>query len=358
MNNIVFFKDYYSYEKNLMNQYLRKYNDSLKQSDDSIIMKKNLGYFSELNSDGKLIRGMLVNLGYSILGEMEDYSNSLALAYEIFQTAILVHDDVIDKDCKRRGKETIHFKNYQEFSKKTDEVEAVELSNSIAICMGDYGLYLANKMISDSYSNDHNLGKVLSYFNDIVLKTIKGELLDVVLPYKSRMNEIDLDLLEDSIIDIYRLKTSYYTIIGPLSLGLLLAGGSNSQINEIEKFGEKVGIAFQIQDDILGVYSDSIGKVVGSDIKEFKQTILFSHVRGTSYYDELLKYYGKEELTNDTIHQVRRILESSGSKDYALEQMNLYYNESLELLDHISWIPKKEKNILRGFVEYLRLRNK
>ena len=108
----------------------------------------------------------------------------------------------------------------------------------------------------------------------------------------------------------------------------------------------------------MGVYSDKIGKVIGSDIKEFKQTILFAHVKGTSYYDEFLNYYGREELTNEIIDKVRSILESSGSKDYAINQMNHHYNKSLKLLEQISWIPEKEKLILTGFVEYLRQRNK
>lgn len=358
MSSIEVFNKYYISEKNRLEKCLNEYNDSLADSDSNIFMKNNLEYFADLNSCGKLIRGILINLGYSILHKNSDYSLSLALAYEIFQTAILVHDDVIDKDNIRRGKETIHYRNYREFQNKINEIEAKELSDSIALCMGDYGLFAANKVISDSYHDDPNLGRVLNYFNDIVLKTIKGELLDVILPYKSREDEISQSLLEKSILDIYELKTSYYTIIGPLSLGLILAGGKDFQIEEIERFGREVGVAFQIQDDILGVYSDKIGKVIGSDIKEFKQTILFSHVKGTSYYDDFLKYYGREDLTDEVIDKVRVILEKSGSKDYAIEQMNNHYNNSLKLLEKISWISEKEKLILTGFVEYLRQRNK
>ena len=356
--SIEVFKNYYKEIKNNLDKTIEDYNDKFIKEDNPIV-RENLEFFKNLNSDGKLVRGTLVNLGYNLLKEDKDYSNNLALAYEVFQTAILVHDDIIDKDEKRRGKETVHYKNfnkYKEYSSNLDEL--THFSNSIAICMGDYGLYSANKIIADSYKNDSKLGEVLSYFNNTVLNTIKGELLDVILPFQSKNMTLDDKVLEDSIMNIYRLKTSHYTIIGPMSVGLILAGANNNQLQDIEVFGEKIGIAFQIQDDILGIYSDEMGKVIGSDIKEFKQTILYSHARTTSYKDELLKYYGKEDLTEETINKVREILENSGSKEYATNLMNSMYDEALELLENINWINNDKKELLRGFVEYLRTRNK
>jgi geranylgeranyl diphosphate synthase type I len=231
------------------------------------------------------------------------------------------------------------------------------MSNSLALCVGDYGLYLSNQIISKAYANDKNLGIVLNNFNETVLNTIRGELLDVILPFKSKYTKISSKRLEDSIQMIDLLKTSHYTIIGPLSCGLLLAGAKEKEIEEITAFGEKVGIAFQIQDDILGIFSDEIGKVKGSDIKEFKQTILFSHMMNTPYQEEFLKYYGKD-LTEDNISRVKELLEKSGSKDYAEKTMNHYYDESLSLLEKMNWMSESKKEELRGFVNYLRTRTK
>ena len=349
------FKKYYQKEKELLSKKINNYNENLVKENNPLL-KYNLDLFSKLNTNGKLIRGVLVNLGYFLLKDNNEYSNDLALAYEVFQTAILVHDDIIDKDEKRRGVNTIHFENYNKY-KKYNELEAKHLSNSIAICMGDLGLYEANKIISTSYKDDPNLSKVLINFNDTVINTIKGEILDVVLPFESKNIGIDNDLLEKSIMDIYRLKTSHYTIIGPLSVGLLLAGSDESKLKDISSFGEKVGIAFQIQDDILGIYSDDIGKVVGSDIKEFKQTILYSHIAKTEYLNELKEYYGKDIDTN-SINKVREIFKKSGSLDYSINMMNKMYDESINELNSISWIDSDKKNILIGFVEYLRNRNK
>lgn len=352
------FKNYYKETKEKINQEIDKYNSSL-EKEQNPILKDNFSLFKNLNSEGKLVRGTLVNLGYYLLKEDKDYSLDLSLAYEVFQTGILVHDDIIDNDEKRRGKETIHYANMKKYEKYTDQFEEVKhLGDSIAICMGDYGLYEANKIIADAYCNDKNLGKIISNFDQTVLTTIRGELIDVILPFQGKNNLLDEKSIEENIMEIYRLKTAHYTIIGPMSVGILLAGGDEDKLKDIEKFGEKVGIAFQIQDDILGIYSDEMGKVKGSDIKEFKQTILYAHILKTKYKEELLKYYGKEDIKEENIKKVQELFKKSGSYDYATDLMNKMYDEAIALLNTISWISQDRKELLTGFVEYLRTRNK
>lgn len=357
MEYIEKFKIYYKETKEKINKQLDKLNKDLLNEKNELV-KENVKLLTNLNSDGKIIRGTLVNLGYYLLKDDKDYSIPLSLAYEMFQTSILVHDDIIDKDNKRRGKDTIHFSNYNRYIKYNDNKDEVKhLSNSIALCMGDYGLYLANKIILDNYTNDKNLGRVLSNYNDTVLTTIKGEIIDVILPFHGKNKLLDEKEIEENILEIYRLKTSHYTIVGPMSVGMILAGANNEKIKDIEKFGEKVGIAFQIQDDILGIYSNEMGKVKESDIREFKQTILYSHTLLTKYKDELLKYYGKEKLTEEEVKKVQEIFKESKSYDYALNKMNSMYDEALIILSNIKWIEEDKKELLRGFIEYLRNRN-
>ena len=355
-SDLELFKDYYLNIRNDLENVINTYNEEVVKNKKGYL-KDNLELFCNLNRDGKLVRGFLIALGYKIAKEENvDYSYPLALAYEIFQTSVLVHDDIIDGDNLRRGKETIHYHNY-ELNKNYNDQLAHKTGDSIAICMGDYGCYEANKQIIKNYKNDKNFAKILDYYNDIVLKTIEGELIDVELSFDGRYKLKDVDLY-NNIMDIYRLKTAYYTIIGPLNLGLMLGDISDNKLKEIESFGEKVGIAFQIQDDILGIFSD-MGKVIGSDIKEYKQTLLFSYaVEKDEYKDELLKYYGKEDLTNEEIEIVRDLFKKSGSYDYANNLMNNMYTESLNILNGINWIKDEDKKLLTGFVEYLRKRNK
>ena len=354
MNSL--FLEFYNKEKKKLEEKIKEFNNNLKE--DNQIINNNLDSFKKLNSNGKLIRGILIELGYYLLSNDTKYAIDLALAYEVFQTSILVHDDIIDQDDIRRGVKTIHSVNKDNYKIINDKNTINHLSNSIALCMGDYGLFTANKIITESYINDDNLGKILTCYNDIVLKTIKGEILDVVLPYESKYKGIEIDTLKDSIMNIYKLKTAYYTIIGPLILGLTLKGATTKQKEDIELFGEKVGIAFQIQDDILGIFNDNIGKITGSDIKEYKQTLMYYYIQTTKYKDEFNEIYGTEDLSDKNITRIKELLIKSKSYEYALDTMNNLYDESLELLNNIYWINTNKKELLRGFVEFLRNRNK
>ena len=323
MNSL--FLDFYNKNKKDLEKIIIDFNNNLKE--DNKLINNNLEVFKKLNSNGKLIRGILIELGYYLLSDDISYAKDLALAYEVFQTSILVHDDIIDQDDIRRNVKTIHSVNKDNYSIIEDKNIVNHLSNSIALCMGDYGLFTANKIITESYKNDKNLGNILSCYNDIVIKTIKGEILDVVLPYESKYKSIENDTLKDSIINIYKLKTAYYTIIGPLVLGLTLNNANDKQKKDIESFGEKVGIAFQIQDDILGIFNDNIGKITGSDIKEYKQTLMYYYIQTTPYKDEFNKIYGTNNLSVDNIQKIKDLLINSKSYEYALNTMNDLYDD-------------------------------
>ena len=349
-NHIEKFNAFYKKVKTELNNLLKEYNESLLVGKEGYL-KENLNLLKNLNSEGKLIRGFLIAFGYKMLKEDIKYSYNLSLAYELFQTSILIHDDIIDNDNLRRGKDTIHFSNFKKY-KSLNESDAKKTSESIGICMGDYGFFKVNELIIKHYQKDPNFAKLFNYYNDIVLKTIEGELIDVVLAFEGKYKEIkDLD---NQIMLIYKLKTSFYTIIGPFSLGLILGGIEEEKLEDIKKFGEKVGIAFQIQDDILGIYTD-MGKVIGSDIKEFKQTILYSYtMKKEKYNNELLKYYGKENITEIEINETRRIFKECGAYDYARNLMNQYYDESIEIIKNVNWIKDEDKSIIYGFVGYLK----
>jgi geranylgeranyl diphosphate synthase type I len=283
-----------------------------------------------------------------------EYSYKLSLAYEIFQTAILIHDDIIDNDNLRRGKDTIHYANYKKY-KSFNEIDAKKTSESIGICIGDYGFFKVNEIIIKNYKDNPNFIKLFNYYNDIVLKTVEGELIDVILSFEGKYIK-EKKNIEENIMLVYKLKTAFYTIIGPLSLGLILGGIDDEKLEDVKIFGEKIGVAFQIQDDILGIYSD-MGKVIGSDIKEFKQTILYSYTcKNEKYREELLKYYGKEDINEVEINETRRIFKESGAYEYAYNLMNKLYNESIEIVKNNKWIKDEDKQIIVGFIEYLRTR--
>lgn len=353
--NLLEFFIYYKTKLKEFETDLKKINKSFLENDNPIVIDA-VNKFINMNGDGKFLRGCLIDLGYK-LTKSDDYAKTLSLAYETFETSILIHDDIIDNAHLRRNKETIHETYKDEFKKYN--VENDNTNTSLALCIGDLGFFYTNEMITKKYKNDKNLAKLLSYYNNIVIKTIKGEIIDVALPFIEK-NDKKHALHEEDIMEIYRLKTSWYTVVGPFILGMILGNSKAKDIETFEKVLEPLGIAFQIKDDILGIYSSKeiLGKSVYSDIEEFKQTILYSYIKinRNDLLDELLKYYGKN-ITEEESKKVQKLFEDSGALEYATNKMNEMFNEVYTNIKSMD-IKEYTKNILLGLILFLRLREK
>ncbi len=335
---------------------LKLFNKSL-NVDDNKIIKDFISDFNDLNSDGKYIRGTLIALGKLLASDNTDNYVPLATAYETMESAILIHDDIIDNAKVRRGKPTIPKRICNTYLNKRKNnnyyQDTLKLANSVAICLGDYGLFAASKLISDSYQD--NLTEILTEYNDIVIKTIKGEIIDVYLPFNAKYQF--KETTEEDVLNIYHLKTSYYTIIGPVKLGYILA---NKELpKNIINILNNIGIAYQLKDDMLGILSnvDTLGKSTLSDIKEFKQTLLYSYMMKSEYKEEFLKYYGKNNLTKKEVKNIQELLIKAGAINYSeLYLKDLYYN-SLEEIDNLD-IKEEYKALFKGLIIYLNRREK
>ncbi len=348
------FYTYYVNIRERLDKKIREVNKTFIKPNDNHIVKDAVNKFSYLNCDGKYIRSFMIDMAYNLNNkENSNYADYLSLAYETFETAILVHDDIIDNAKTRRGKKTIPTLYNDYFDNKNSK----ELANSLAICLGDYGFYESILMISKEYASNKNIAKIIETYSNIVLNTIKGEIIDVYLPFKEKHYNEDSIGLED-ILEIYKMKTSWYTIVGPFTLGLLLAGTNEKLIKEFEEALLPLGIAFQIKDDLLGVYSDSnvLGKD-SNDISEYKMTILYYYAMKSNYKKELLKYYGKNKLSDSDIDKVRDIFNKSGAYEKSVSYMNELFKECINKLEKIN-INKEYKDMLLGFVNFLELRDK
>ena len=350
--------EFFIYYKSKLKEFeveLKKINKTFIEKDNPIVIDA-ISKFINMNGDGKFLRGCLIDLGYK-LNKNDDYAKTLSLAYETFETSILIHDDIIDNAHLRRNKETIHETYKNEFKKYN--VENDNTNNSLALCIGDLGFFYTTELITKKYKNDKNLAKLLSYYNNIVIKTIKGEIIDVALPFIEK-NDKKHTLHEEDIMEIYKLKTSWYTIVGPFVLGMILGNSKVKDIETFEKVLEPLGIAFQIKDDILGIYSSKeiLGKSVYSDIEEFKQTILYSYIKikRNDLLDELLKYYGRS-INEEESKKVQQLFEESGALEYATNKMNGMFNEAYSNIKSMD-IKEYIKNILLGLILFLRLREK
>ncbi|MDO8498613.1 MAG: polyprenyl synthetase family protein [bacterium] len=301
--------------------------------------------FIQASEGGKRLRGALVKLGYEMAGGKENADIlKAAVAFEIFQTAILAHDDIIDQSPIRRGKPTI----YQALGGNHYGV-------SQTICLGDIGFFLAFKLISESDIPAKKKNQAILCFANSTIQTALGEMLDVEIPHLGEGTEEDA-------LKIFLLKTAFYTLVGPLQLGAILAGTDLVFLDHLRKFGEALGIAFQIQDDILGVFGDekTLGKSVTSDIEEGKNTLLIIYAlkhASPKQRTVLSKYYGKGQIGAAQLEQIKMIFISTGALEYSQSRAEELVNEAKEVIKKMVISPN-HKELLSQMADFLVTRKK
>lgn len=297
---------------------------------------------------GKKIRGALTVLGYQLNGG-KGFKEiiPISIAVEVFHSSLLIHDDFIDHDEVRRGKPTVH-KLYAKG--KNDHYGA-----SMALVTADIGLFLSHQILSESKFLPEGIKRAIFEFDRLAVNTGYGELLDIAFDYKN-------DLTWDDVKKVRIYKTAHYTFVLPLTVGAILSGADNKKLAAIERYGEPVGLAFQIQDDILGVFGDAevMGKSTESDIREGKRTFLYLktiELSGKKEKDYLKKYYGSSRLTPQQINKIKKIMESSGAKDFCQEFAKDLVEKGKKNIPLLSR-DKKSQRILSELADYMISRDK
>ena len=357
------FLKYYLSVKDKLVLKMEDYNRLFVKGYSNRFLEEALEQFTSSNKGGKFLRACLIALGYQSFDNDDDKYLPLGIALELFQTSILIHDDIIDKADKRRGLDTIPMKYqkiYGDPIKNGDsfEVKRKDIGNSMALCLGDLGFYLALQIIVKNYRDNKNLNRVLEYYNDVAIKTCEGEMVDVILPFYEEFYGEEDDL-ESHVMEIYKLKTAWYSVVGPYCLGAILGGCNEEKLHKLEDALINLGVAFQIKDDLLGIYGDEkhIGKSVTSDVSEYKQTILYAYAINTEYKDELLKYYGKD-ISAKEMDKVKEIFDKSGAREYANKTMDKLFEGSFKNILDLDFLDLDKKKLLLGFAEFLKVRSK
>lgn len=312
----------------------------IKRYKDNCFIKESLEELKRLSKGGKRVRGYLIKLGQMLFGKDDDSYIDIAAAIEIFQTAILIHDDVIDEADKRRGLDTINAKY------------AGHIGISKAICIGDLGFFISYNIINNANISDDLKIEIMKVYSKTLYNTVNGEIIDVELPLKSLEYHKKMD--DKLIYDIYVNKTAWYTIIGPILIGASSANASSLDKEKLMKMGENLGIAFQIKDDLLGLYSedDSMGKTL-NDIKEGKQTIIYKYAIDHANKEEIEiinKYYGNSCVTMDENKIITDLFIKLGARENA-EKLELEYTK--KGIDIINSMDVKNKDLFMDFANYL-----
>lgn len=300
---------------------------------------------------GKRIRPALMH--YSYLGsggkEMEKIIKA-SIGIELIHLFLLIHDDIIDNDSKRHGMDTINAR-YEKIGKRIFfKKDNKHFGNSMGIMIGDMVNALGNDAIFSSGFPADLVMKALSKVQGIVSFTVVGEMKDVYIEYRNKASEKE-------IMKMYEYKTAKYTIEGPLHLGAVLGGASDEFCAKLSRYAVPVGIAFQIQDDILGIFGSEkkLGKGVGSDIAEGKKTILVVKALEKSSGSDrkkLQRILGDRNLNAEKINQFRNIIINTGSLEYAENLAGKLVLEGKEALEEIKIAPAA-KDFLLGMADYM-----
>lgn len=305
--------------------------------------------FVKANEGGGRLRGVLIILGHQTAlrlhsgqagGKNVKEAAKAALAIELFQTAILAQDDFMDKSELRRGIPTL-YRAISAWHKKNRMIgDSLHFGASQAISLADTGFFLASNLILETKFPTQNKLNALRAFNKLIVDTALGQILDVTLPATREPKK------EEDVLAVEHYKTAQYTAVGPLSIGAHLAGASPKLINSLARFGENLGIAFQIQDDIKGIFgkSEETGKSAKEDIVEGKITLLYikAQQNAKSKQKEILqKFYGKPDLTGEEAEKVRQVLRETGALDYAIAKSKEYSDRARLEIPKIS----KDKKI-------------
>ncbi len=302
---------------------------------------------------GKRVRPALIIAGYigSGCSDMKKIVPA-SLSIEALQSYLLIHDDIMDEDDLRRGGTTLH-KMYEKYHRKEfDGKRPEKFGENMGIIVGDIANSFAVAQIIKSGFDDKTKLKALEKFEEIHRKTGYGQVLDVTFNEKSLEN-----VSEGDVLTVHLLKTSQYTIAGPLELGAIFADASE-ETNEIyRKYGERAGKAFQIYDDLLGLYGDEkrLGKPIGSDLQEGKKTLLVvkAFENGNEKQRRKIKEtLGKKDITREEVEEIREIVKETGSYEYSRKMTAQLAEEAKDVLDEDIIAPETVE-FLRGLADYI-----
>ncbi|MDO8529416.1 MAG: polyprenyl synthetase family protein [bacterium] len=311
-----------------------------------------LRYVKKLTlSGGKRLRAALMYYGYLACGGKEEKEMiKTSVSIELIHIFLLIHDDIIDRDLKRHGVDTIHH-TYEKIGKKIfSQSDNEHFGKSMAIIIGDMIGALGNQIIFNSSFNPELVVKALSKLQSIVSLTVIGQSQDLYIEYKRKATEKE-------ILKMYENKTAKYTIEGPLQLGAILGRASDETLKKIGNYAIPIGIAFQIQDDILGIFGseEKMGKSVGADIKEGKQTILLSKAGEKANKEQkknLERIFGNQSITKKEVGEFRKIIIETGSLEYAKNLSTELISGGKRELEKLE-IKGEAKNFLLGMADYM-----
>ena len=361
--------------------------DAIKQTND-LHGEQAAAYMKEVRrvalAGGKRIRGALVYYGYLLGGGGDEESIlDVAAAIELIHTYILIEDDFMDKATARRGYPTLNatvaqmyqkylseengsVNNFSAFLtesfnsdselKNTDRLpqgDIMHFANSLAVTLSLILSHIALDIFTTADFKDSLKINALHYLHRQIQIVGHGQMFDI-------LNEVNTHVTKEDILNVHKWKTASYTIENPLLIGAILSGMKSRDLETLRAFSIPLGVAFQIQDDIMGTFGDSekSGKSVDSDIRDGKKTLLTWHIEeyGTTKEKTLLhSVLGNRNATDKEIDALRNLMKSSGALQYSIDEVKRLTEQALQILEkgkNPNW-NTDSLNFLTGIAGYM-----
>ena len=290
-----------------------------------------------LSLGGKRIRPVLMLMGYNLWREHPEDILMPAIGLETYHNYTRLHDDLMDNADMRRGHETVH--------RRWDANKA--------ILSGDSMLVLAYQRMQQVPAD--KLPAVLDLFTETALEIGEGQEYDMTFETRN-------DVTEDEYIEMIRLKTSVLLACA-LKIGALLADAPQEDADRLYRFGEQVGLAFQLQDDLLDVYGDPkvFGKAIGGDITSNKKTYMLINAvnrANAEQRQELEHWIGAQQFNRaEKVAAVTRLYDEIGIRQLCEAKINHYCEQASQTLSQVN-VPEDRKAALRQYMDELLHRNK
>jgi len=281
---------------------------------------------------GKRFRPALVMTTHDALGGTSAAAAAeVGAAVELLHTAFVIHDDVIDGDDVRRGRLNVSgIFSANALAAGGSPRGAIDFGRAAAILAGDLALAATIRAVATCGAPPTVVHALLDLFDHALHTTASGELADV---------RLSLDLAPASLAESLRMeeqKTSAYSFALPMQAGALLAGAERTTVARLGEAGRMLGIAFQLVDDLIGVFGDPAhsGKSATSDLRSGKQTPLLAHARTTPEWDRIRSYVGRD-LSDDELREARLLLTTCGSREFVEQLADTHLSNARAVVEQL-----------------------
>ena len=305
---------------------------------------------------GKMIRGGLVALGYELAGKrLAPDAVRAGAAMELAQSALLIHDDIMDRDARRRGEPSLH-QQYIRLGEAEGVADPVRFGEGMGICAGEIALFLAFEALAGLAAPKNRAAAALGLFAREFTLVGLGQMQDLSTGHSYR------PATEKEVLALYRLKTARYSFSLPLVLGCLLAGGDRKLRSGLERCGEDLGLIFQLRDDELGLFGEAgeLGKPIGSDVRQGKKTLIYLLLLDRASEAEkrtLATVIGNPVATDADIAFVQELALKHGVREEVGRRVEGLSRRAARRIRGLS-VRRELRDVLEGLLEYTLTRRK